>query len=64
MRDARAAKLLDVFRGEIAALVPELEKGGVTLALENLPYLEGFPDEAETARLLDAFKGAPVKNRP
>lgn len=61
VRDARAAKLLDVFRGEIAALVPELEKCGVTLALENLPYLEGFPDEAETARLLDAFKGAPVK---
>ena len=61
VRDARGAKLLDVFRGEIAALVPELERHGVTLALENLPYLEGFPHEAEMAQLLAEFKGAPVK---
>ena len=34
---------------------------GVTLALENLPYLEGFPDESETKSLCDALSGAPVK---
>ena len=41
--------------------MPELERHGVTLALENLPYLEGFPHEAEMAQLLAEFKGAPVK---
>lgn len=61
VRDVRAAKLLEVLRGEIAALVPELERRGVVLALENLPYLEGFPDEAETAKLLEWFRGAPVR---
>jgi len=54
-------KMLDVFKGELAALVPELERLGVTLALENLPYFEGFPDETETTALLEAFAGAPVK---
>jgi sugar phosphate isomerase/epimerase len=60
VRDARGTKLLDVFRGEIAALVPELEKCGVVLALENLPYLEGFPNEDEMSSLAREFAGAPV----
>jgi len=60
-RTREGQKMMDVFKGELAALVPELERLGVTLALENLPYFEGFPDETETAALLEAFKGAPVK---
>jgi len=52
--------MLEVFRGEIAALVPELEKCGVVLALENLPYLEGFPNEDEMSAIAGEFAGAPV----
>jgi len=60
-REARGARLLDRFKGELALLVPVLEENGVTLALENLPYYEGFPNEREMCELLDEFKGAPVK---
>ena len=61
LREARGAKLMDRFKQELSALVPILEKGGVTLALENLPYYEGFPNEAEMCAILDEFKGAPIK---
>lgn len=44
-------KLADVFRGTLDSLVPVLEANGVRLGLENLPYLEGFPDEREMAGL-------------
>ena len=40
----RGKKMLDVFKRELEALVPELEKNRVTLGLENLPYPEGFPN--------------------
>ena len=46
-RVKRGAKLTDVFRRELDALVPVLEKNKVVLGLENLPYLEGFPAEWE-----------------
>ena len=61
LREARGAKLMDRFKQELSALVPILEKGGVTLALEHLPYYEGFPNEAEMCAILDEFKGAPIK---
>ena len=32
--------------------MPVLEKNSVTLAFENLPYLEAFPDEAEMEDIL------------
>jgi len=60
-RTREGLRMLDVFKTELAALVPELERLGVTLALENLPYYEGFPNEAEMAAILEAFKDAPVK---
>ena len=56
-RVRRGRKMLGVFRRELALLVPELERNGVTLALENLPYLEGFPAEWE----LDEVVGEWVK---
>lgn len=40
-------RLVDVFRRELDRLTPVLEKHGVRLGLENLPYLEGFPNEDE-----------------
>ena len=60
-RVARGAKALDAFKATLSGLVPVLEKNGVTLALENLPYLEGFPAEWELEEVLSAFPGAPVK---
>lgn len=61
-RAARGKKLLDGFRRTLGELVPELEKRHVTLALENLPYLEGFPSEWELMSLLSSdLSGAPVK---
>ena len=46
-RVKRGRKRIDVFKRELEKLVPELEKNKVTLGLENLPYLEGFPAEWE-----------------
>lgn len=45
----------------LESLVPVLEHHRVTLALENLPYLEGFPNEAEMTRILEALGGAPIR---
>ena len=50
-RVRRGKRLADVFRRELDALLPDLEKHGVVLGLENLPYLEGFPAEWEVAGL-------------
>jgi sugar phosphate isomerase/epimerase len=60
-REKRGRVMLQCFRPVLASLIPVLEKHKVTLALENMPYLEGFPDEHEMTALLDEFSGAPVK---
>ena len=39
-RVKRGAKMVEVFKRELEALVPVLEGNKVTLGLENLPYLE------------------------
>jgi len=46
-RVKRGRKRVEVFKRELEALLPDLEKNKVTLCLENLPYLEGFPSEWE-----------------
>ena len=46
-RVKRGRKLVDAFKRELDQMVPILEKNKVTLGLENLPYLEGFPAEWE-----------------
>lgn len=61
VRRQRGRKMLDVFLKELDLLAPVLSRAQVTLALENLPYYEGFPDECETADLLAKFEGAPIK---
>ena len=50
-RVKRGARLVEVFKHELEALVPVLEKNKVTLGLENLPYIEGFPAEWEMDEL-------------
>lgn len=50
-RVRRGRRLSDVFRRELEAVTPALEKNGVTLGLENLPYLEGYPAEWELAQV-------------
>lgn len=50
-RSRRGRALVDIFRRELDRLVPVLEQNRVTLGLENLPYLEGFPNEDEIRAL-------------
>ena len=50
-RSRRGRALVDVFRRELDQLVPVLEQNRVTLGLENLPYVEGFPNEDEIRAL-------------
>ena len=50
-RMKRGAKMTDIAKRELDALVPELEANRVVLGLENLPYLEGFPAEWEVEAL-------------
>lgn len=51
-RVRRGQKMVEVFKRELDGIVSELEKHGVTLGLENLPYLEGFPAEWEIAQVV------------
>ena len=60
-RQARGRKMLDIFMKELDALVPALEKNKVTLALENLPYFEGFPEDGELMHLVAHFQQAPIR---
>ena len=61
LRAKRGAKMLTAFRKTLDEVLPRLQEKKVTLALENLPYLEGFPDETEMRALLDDLKDAPLK---
>lgn len=60
VRNRRAAKITEVFLRELESIIPVLEKRSIALALENLPFLEGFPNEVETLEILTRFSGAPV----
>ena len=57
----RGAKLMPAFIGELEAVAPVLNECGVTLALENLPYLEGFPNEEETAQIVRRFDSPSIR---
>ena len=61
VRTKRGLKMLDLFRGELEKIVPDLQKQGVTLALENMPYYEGFPLKGEMDAILDWGFGDCVK---
>jgi len=60
-RCARGRKALDALRRTLEGLLPLLVECKVTLALENLPYYEGFPAEWELPEIVAAFDGAPVR---
>ncbi|MGN0853593.1 MAG: sugar phosphate isomerase/epimerase family protein [Kiritimatiellia bacterium] len=60
-RDRRGLKALEVFKRELDRLLPLFETAGVTLGLENLPRLEGFPNANEAEHLMKAYAGAPLK---
>ncbi len=60
-RVKRGRKTLEVFRRTLDEVVPVLVECNVTLGLENLPYLEGFPAEWELPEIVAEFKGAPVR---
>jgi len=60
-RRKRGLKLLDIFRKELDILLPDFQKAGVTLALENLPRLEGFPNAEEAEALMKDYADAPVR---
>ena len=61
LRRRRGAKRMDSFCSSLEKLFPDLESAGAVLALENLPSIEGFPDEHETLDLARRFPGAPVR---
>jgi sugar phosphate isomerase/epimerase len=60
-RRRNGIKMLDVFKREIEALLPVLEKERVTIAFENLPYLEAFPNEEELGTIVSDFNSPFVK---
>ena len=51
-RVKRGRKMVEAFKRELEQMIPVLEKNKVTLGLENLPYLEGFPAEWEMKDLV------------
>ena len=50
-RVRRGRKVVDALKKELDGLVADLERNGVVLGLENLPYLEGFPAEWEVGEV-------------
>ena len=60
-RVKRGERLLEAFMKTLSDLAPRLVEKGVTLALENLPYYEGFPAEWELPKIVSEFKGAPIR---
>lgn len=52
VRIERGLKTLETFRVEIEKLLPILQENRVTLALENMPYYEGFPLAPEMETIL------------
>lgn len=60
-RTKRGVRLMEHFRRELDVLLGVAERLQVDLALENLPYLEGFPDEGEMAQLAAAYPGSRLK---
>ena len=59
-RARKAPKFFETLRASLEILLPEMEKLGVLLCLENLPTADGCPDENEMAQLLREFEGAPL----
>lgn len=59
-RGGRSKSAMDIVKKELEPILELFGRKSVVLALENLPFIEGFPDEAEFAELLETFRGAPL----
>ncbi len=59
-RAERGRKRMDVFCRELEKLFPVLQAAHLRLGLENLPSIEGFPDEDETLEIMKRYPSAPV----
>ncbi len=55
LREDAAHHWVDALSFSLDALLPHFEEAGVTLAFENLPGIEAFPDPAELAFLRQRF---------
>lgn len=60
-RRARGRKVMGLFKKRLEKALAFCEKQGVLLCLENLPSIEGFPDEEEMEMLIKEFKGSPLR---
>ncbi len=60
LRTRRAGKVYDRLRDSLDELLPECEKLGVKLALENLPSADALPNEVELQQLCEEFAGSPL----
>ncbi len=59
-RQKRVDAIMPTFMRELEGVLDCFEKRGVVLAMENLPFLEGFPNEVEMLSIAEAFDGAPL----
>ncbi len=59
-RERKAEKGLETLRASLDVLLPEFERLGVTLCLENLPTADAIPNEPETFALLREYEGSPL----
>lgn len=60
-RTARGRKTMELFRRRLDKILPYCRQHGVLLCLENLPSIEGFPDEEEMTSLVEAYKDSPLR---
>lgn len=60
-RTARGRKTMAMFMRRLEKNLQHCQKRGVLLALENLPSIEGFPDEDEMTGLIERFKDSPLR---
>jgi len=60
LRARRAGKVYQRLLESLDELLPQCEKLGVTLALENLPTVDAMPNEGEIQQLCQEFAGAPL----
>ncbi len=60
-REKRAKKVYEFFCQSLEKILPQFDKSKLLLCLENLPSIEGFPDESEISSLCDRFAGSPLR---
>ncbi len=59
-RKKRVDTIMPFFLREMEFVLKSFEKRNIVLAIENMPFLEGFPNEVEMLGIAELFKGAPI----